>query len=614
MKWFEKIENKKDAKFIQFDIESYYPSISRSLLLKAFNYAREFTYISDKSIDIVFHCRKGILWHNGTPWVKKDSPDFDITMGSFDGGQCSDLVGLYILHILVDVHKLFKRSECGLYKDDGLGITRGGGPRAERIKKDLVVALKEEGLGITVDCNISEVNFLDTTLDLKKGEYKPYLKTNAELQYLNTESNHPRCVVKSIPKGVEQRLNQISSNEHCFEVEKDQYEQALSKAGHNVNLEFRKEVQTHENLSLEGPKSKRKNRKRKCIWFNPPHSDTIATNVGKLFLKAVDKHFGSDKELKKLFNRNNIKVSYSCGKNIKQEIKCNNQKVLLKQRGGRNDKDQEERICSCPRNKECPLNGECLTKNLIYRATVSCQGQKDMIYTGQSIRTFKERLANHSTSFKKAYKRTFCSLATYIWDLKLQNKQYTINWKKIKACRTYSRETKRCDLCDSEKNEILSSMIKDPTAVINSRTELMRSCTHRYKELLSDISTEYANTIHLEQNLEPLDIVDAPVSLPHQNLDPLIHSEATDDPLGQNLDPGHSVGATIDNMQQHLDPLDDTGGEVGRSGIQSGLVQQVEQEIEVQHLQNLGSQMMTRGQKASLLRSKLVERGDLDPG
>ena len=39
IKWFTEIENKENIKFIQIDIASYYPSISQTLLNKAFTFA-----------------------------------------------------------------------------------------------------------------------------------------------------------------------------------------------------------------------------------------------------------------------------------------------------------------------------------------------------------------------------------------------------------------------------------------------------------------------------------------------------------------------------------------------------------------------------------------------
>ena len=50
--------------------------------------------------------------------LKKDNPDFDITMGSYVGAEVCELVGLYILDILT---KEFGHNKIGLYRDDRLG-------------------------------------------------------------------------------------------------------------------------------------------------------------------------------------------------------------------------------------------------------------------------------------------------------------------------------------------------------------------------------------------------------------------------------------------------------------------------------------------------------------
>ena len=56
----------------------------------------------------------------------------------------------------------------------------------------------------------------------------------------------------------------------------------------------------------------------------------VATNVAKTFLTLIDKHFHKDKKLSKTFNRNTIKVSYSCCiPYVKQTISNNNNRLLL---------------------------------------------------------------------------------------------------------------------------------------------------------------------------------------------------------------------------------------------------------------------------------------------
>ena len=45
------------------------------------------------------HSRKSLLFSNNEIGVKKDNPDFDVTMGSFNRAEVCELVGLYLLII-----------------------------------------------------------------------------------------------------------------------------------------------------------------------------------------------------------------------------------------------------------------------------------------------------------------------------------------------------------------------------------------------------------------------------------------------------------------------------------------------------------------------------------
>ena len=56
--------------------------------------------------------------------------------------------------------------------------------------------------------------------------------------------------------------------------------------------------------------------KRQIIWFNPPFNLKIKIKIGKLFLNPLEKHFPSHNKLHKLFNRNTVKISYSCMPNM----------------------------------------------------------------------------------------------------------------------------------------------------------------------------------------------------------------------------------------------------------------------------------------------------------
>ena len=62
------------------------------------------------------------------PWRKIKS-DFDVTMGSFDGAETCELVGLFLLYQLthLDVN-------VGLYKDDGLATCTKTPKQVEAVK------------------------------------------------------------------------------------------------------------------------------------------------------------------------------------------------------------------------------------------------------------------------------------------------------------------------------------------------------------------------------------------------------------------------------------------------------------------------------------------------
>ena len=76
------------------------------------------------------------------------------------------------------------------------------------------------------------MNFLDVTLNLENSPYRPYLKDNNKIIYVNTESNHPPSIIKQLPKSIELRLSHLSANEEIFKNSVTSYNQALTKEGY----------------------------------------------------------------------------------------------------------------------------------------------------------------------------------------------------------------------------------------------------------------------------------------------------------------------------------------------------------------------------------------------
>ena len=120
IKWFKNIGNKILHTFSVFDIQEFYPSIGEKLLKDAILFAQTHANISRKDIEVIFHSRRWLLFHDNKGWIKKDSNGyFDVTMWSYDGAEVCELVGLFILQKL---SKKFDKDKIGLYRNDVLSV------------------------------------------------------------------------------------------------------------------------------------------------------------------------------------------------------------------------------------------------------------------------------------------------------------------------------------------------------------------------------------------------------------------------------------------------------------------------------------------------------------
>ena len=72
---------------------------------------------TEQDRDIIIQAKKSILYNGETAWVKKGESLFDVTMGSFDGAESCELIGLYMLSQLTHLD-----INIGLYRDDGLSV------------------------------------------------------------------------------------------------------------------------------------------------------------------------------------------------------------------------------------------------------------------------------------------------------------------------------------------------------------------------------------------------------------------------------------------------------------------------------------------------------------
>ena len=463
IEWFKNIPNKPSHSFISFDVVDFYPSITDNLLTKALTFASEFDNISEQEKRIIIKAKNSLLFNQSQAWCKKNSDsNFDVAMGSFDGAETCELVGTYLLSQLPSEY----RNSIGLYRDDGLGAFDDSPRTIENIKKRICKIFNDHSLKLTIEANKKCVNFLDVTFDLRSGTYKPYTKPGNKPLYVNVQSNHPPSILRRIPATINRRLSSISCNKECFDTSKQPYQEALDKSGFNYQLNF------------DPQPTRRRSRRRNITWYNPPYSSNVATNIGHKFIEAINDCFPPTHPLHKIFNRNTVKLSYSCMPNVQAMISSHNKSKINRGR----DESTAERNCNCRNTNNCPLQGQCLTKAVVYQATVTNKNtNEDQTYIGLTETTFKTRYLNHTSSFRNKHKKHATELSKHIWSLKDSNINYEIKWKILKKSQSYSNKTKRCNLCLHEKFLIICH---PELCSLNRRNELISVCRHRKKFLL----------------------------------------------------------------------------------------------------------------------------------
>ena len=141
--------------------------------------------------------------------------------------------------------------------------------------------------------------------------------------------------------------------------------------------------------------------------------------------------------------------------------------------------------CSKANRSTCPLKGNCLVCCLVYRATVTrldnCNCET---YTGVTAGTFKCRWYGHchDMTHRPSEEHKGTTLSNYIWKLKDQDIQYSLDWDVVTKSADYNPATGICRVCLEEKFFI---MFCPEGATLNQRSEFFTHCRHFHKFLLA---------------------------------------------------------------------------------------------------------------------------------
>ena len=89
-----------------------------------------------------------------------------------------------------------------------------------------------------------------------------------------------------MPKSIQKRVSDISSNENVFTQSVRMCQDALQKSGFTERLKYIASNNNRENNTEE-----KEWHKRKITWFSLPYSMNVRTNIGKAFFEVNEKTF-----------------------------------------------------------------------------------------------------------------------------------------------------------------------------------------------------------------------------------------------------------------------------------------------------------------------------------
>ena len=133
--------------------------------------------------------------------------------------------------------------------------------------------------------------------------------------------------------------------------------------------------------------------------------------------------------------------------------------------------------------------GACLKESLVYYATITCNDKnyKSRLYKGSWETSFKKRYSNHKKSFNVRFYKDDTKLSTEYWNLKMKQLNPQISWKIKGIYKSYNPTSKRCNLCLTEKLEILDDPDKN---MLNKRSEIISQYRHKNKYRLKTLASK----------------------------------------------------------------------------------------------------------------------------
>ena len=148
------------------------------------------------------------------------------------------------------------------------------------------------------------------------------------------------------------------------------------------------------------------------------------------------------------------------------------------------------KVVYCIDKSACPLNGQCLTRAMIYNGIIRIPGGNDKRYIGLVEPVFKGRYSDHLTSFSNRIYEQKTDLSKAYWEALDQGHNITkksVEFSILKKSHPYRVGAKKCELCLWEKLLIL----KNEKLLINKRDEFISKCRHVNKFMLKNFKSKH---------------------------------------------------------------------------------------------------------------------------
>ena len=114
-------------------------------------------------------------------------------------------------------------------------------------------------------------------------------------------------------------------------------------------------------------------------------------------------------------------------------IKSHNNRILSE------EKTQDQPKCNCRQKDTCPLEGNCLDKELVYQCNLKEHTTINRVsYNGLTENTFKDQFYKHYNSFKYGSKANSRELSKQLWEIKRKGIEKPItHWSVIDHAKRY---------------------------------------------------------------------------------------------------------------------------------------------------------------------------------